>query len=81
MALFCTYHLLPHGLTLGTPTGSQGDWASFGISFFPAGGQGSCLVLEMTLVDHRDIPMGFVQGSATDKVKNALPGAMVDVRK
>ena len=41
--------------------------------------EGSCLVLETTLLDHGDIPTGFVRGSATGKVKRALPGNMVDV--
>ena len=40
--------------------GNQGEWYSFGISFFPAG-EGSCLVLETASLDHRDIPMGFVR--------------------
>ena len=64
----------------GHPRGSQGKWYSFGISFFPAE-EGSCLVLETISLDHLDIPTGFVWGSATGKVKNALPGTMVDVRK
>ena len=62
------------------PTGSQGEWSSFGISFVPAG-EGSCLVLETTSVDHEDISKGLVRSSATGKVKNALPGTTVDVRK
>ena len=45
---------------MGHGQGTQWDWYSFGISFFPVG-EGSCLVLEMTLLDHGDIPMGFVQ--------------------
>ena len=45
--------------TPGEPTGRQGEWSSFGISFFPAG-EGSCLVLETTSVDHGNIPTGFV---------------------
>ena len=62
------------------PTGSQGGWYSFGISFFPAG-EGSCLVLETTSLNHGETPTGFVRGSATAKVKNALLGPMVGVRK
>ena len=62
----------------GEPTGTQGEWYSFGISFFPAG-EGSCLVLETTSLDHGDILTGFVRGSGTGKVKSALPGTMVDV--
>ena len=50
------------------------------VFLFPAG-EGSCLVLETTLVDHEDIPTGLVRGSATDKVINALPGTMFDLRK
>ena len=71
----------PRGTT-GEPTGGQpeGKWSSFDIPFFLAG-EGSCLVLKMTSVDHGDLPTGFVRGSATGKVKNALPGSMVDVRK
>ena len=42
-------------------------------------GGGSCFALEMTLLDHGDIPTGFVRGSVTGKVKSALPGNMVDV--
>ena len=37
------------------------------------------MVLEKTSLDHGDIPAGFVRGSATGKVKIALPGTMVDV--
>ena len=48
--------------TPGQPTGTQGEWYSFGISFFPRG-EGSCLVLETTLLNHGDIPTGFVRGS------------------
>ena len=49
--------------TPGEPTGTQGEWYSFGISFFPTA-EGSCLVLEMTPLDHRDIHSWFkaVQG-------------------
>ena len=64
--------------TLGEPTGTQEERYSFGISFFPAG-EGSCLVLETTLLDHGDIPMGFVRDSRTGKMKTALSGSMVDV--
>lgn len=39
-------------------TGTEGEWYSFGSSFFPAG-EGSCLVWETTLLDHGDIPTGF----------------------
>ena len=67
-------------VTPGVPTGSQGEWSSFGISFFPAGA-GDCLVLETTSVDHGHIPTGFVRGSATGKEKNALLGSMVVARK
>ena len=35
--LFCTYLLLPHGSTSGEPTGTQGKWCRFDISFFPHG--------------------------------------------
>ena len=37
--------------------------------------------MEMTLLGHGDIPTRFVRDSATGKVKNALPGTMVIVRK
>ena len=50
----------PESQPLGHRQGTQWDWYSFGISFFPVG-KGSCLVLEMTLLDHGDMPMGFVQ--------------------
>ena len=33
--------------TPGEPAGTQGEWYSFGISFFPAG-EGSCLGLKTT---------------------------------
>ena len=46
--------------------------------FFPVR-EGSCLVLETALLDHGNIPMGFVRGSATGKVKSDLPDTMVDV--
>ena len=42
------------------PTGTQEEWNGVGISFFPTG-QGSCLVLESSLLDHEDIPTGFVR--------------------
>ena len=45
---------------MGYGQGTQWDWYSFGISFFPVG-EGSCLVLETISLDHGDIPMGFVQ--------------------
>ena len=48
--------MLPRGSTHGNPRG--GEWYSFGISFFPAG-EGSCLVLETTSLDHGDIPTGL----------------------
>lgn len=66
--------------TPGEPMGSPGEWSRFGISFFPAG-EGSWLVSEKTFMDHGDIPTGFVWGSATDEVKNASPGSMLDVKK
>ena len=55
------------------------EWYSFGVSFFPAG-EGSCLVLETTSLDHGDIPTGFVRGSETGKVNSDLPGTMVTVK-
>ena len=61
---------------MGPPTRTQGEWYSFGSSFFPAG-EGSCLVLETTSLDHGDTHTGFVCGSATGKVKSALTGSMV----
>ena len=48
--------MLPRGSTHGNPRGVE--WYSFGISFFPAG-EGSCLVLETTSLDHGDIPTGL----------------------
>ena len=78
----CTYHLLPRGWTPETSPGNpwepRVEWYSFGVSFFPAG-EGSCLVLETTSLDHGDIPTGFVRGSATGKVNSDLPGTMVTV--
>ena len=72
------------GLPPGYPPGNLREARRNGLVlvllFFPAG-EGSCLVLETTSVDHGDIPTGFVRDSATGKVRNALPGAMVDVRK
>ena len=53
---YCTYHLLPHGSTLGTPRGKHrnpGVMVVFWYFFFPDGG-GSCLVLETTSLDHGD---------------------------
>ena len=38
----------------------RGNGTVFFISFFPAG-EGSCLVLETTSLDHGDIPKGFVR--------------------
>ena len=55
---FCTYHLLPRRSTSEEPTGTQGKWYSFEISFFPTE-EGSCLVLETTSLDHGDIPTRF----------------------
>ena len=60
--------------------GHPGRWYSFCIAFLPAR-EGSCLVLETTSLDHVDIPTGFVRGSATGKVKSALPGTIIDVWK
>lgn len=53
----CTDYLLLRGPSPGLSTGTEGGWFSFGSSFFPAG-EGSCLVWETTLLDHRDIPTG-----------------------
>ena len=54
------YHFfLPWGRP-GKLTGVQGEWYRFGISFFSAG-EGSCLVLETTSLDHGDMPTGFVR--------------------
>ena len=66
--------------TPGESSGTQGEWYSFGISFFPSG-EGSCLVLETPSLDHEGIPMEFLRGSETGKVKSALPCTMVDVWK
>ena len=59
-----TYELIiwfPVGQPLGHPRGTHGEWYSFGISFFPAG-EGSCLVLETTLQNHRQKQTyGFVR--------------------
>ena len=60
----------------GEPMGMVQFW----YFFFPVG-EGSCLVLETALLDHGNIPKGFARGSATGKVKSALPGTMVDVWK
>ena len=46
---------------------------SYGISFF-AVAEGSCLASEMTSLDHGDIPIRFLLGSGTGKVKSALSG-------
>ena len=46
--------------------GTQGEWYSFGISFFPDGEE-SCLVLETTSLDHGDIPIRFVRGRQGEK--------------
>ena len=43
------------------PRGTQGGMVQFGISFFLAG-EGSCLVLDTSSLDHGDIPTGFVRG-------------------
>ena len=50
---FCTYHLLPRRSTSEEPTGTQGKWYSFDISFFTSE-ERSCLVLETTSLDHGD---------------------------
>ena len=55
--------------THGQPTGAQGEWHNFGISFFPTGEE-SCLVLETTFLDQGDIPTGFVRGSTPGEVNN-----------
>lgn len=54
---------------VGRPTGAQGEWYNFGISFFPTGEE-SCLVLETTLLDQGDIPTGFVRGSTPGELNN-----------
>ena len=55
--------------TPGEPRGTQGGMVQFDISFSLAR-EGSCLVLDTTSLDHRDIsrgyidiPTGFVRGS------------------
>lgn len=45
------------------------------VHFYPAG-EGSCLVLETTSLDHGDVPSGYVRGSGTSEVKSA---SMIDV--
>lgn len=70
-------HLLLRGSIPGTLAGIQMEWCSFGVSFYPAG-EGSCLVLETTSLDHGDVPSGYVRGSGTSEVKSA---SMVDVWK
>ena len=52
--------------TPGKPTGTKGRMVQFSSSFFLAGDR-SCLVLDMTSLDHGNIPMGFVRGSVTGK--------------
>ena len=56
----CTYQLLLRGSYPGTSPGTHGEWYSFGLSFLTAE-EGSCLALETTLLDHRDIFTGFVR--------------------
>ena len=64
--------------TPGEPTGTQGEWYSFGISFFPVGA-GNCAVLGTTSLDQGDGPTGFVRVSGTGKVKSALSDSMIDL--
>ena len=70
----CTYHFA--SLWVHPRETHRNPGYSFGLSFFPTG-YGSCLVLEMTLLDHGDRG----QSRATGKMKSALPGMMVDVWK
>ena len=52
------------------PTETQGEWNSFSMSFIPTG---ELFSFGNNFADHGDIPMGFVRGIATGKVKSALP--------
>lgn len=57
--------------------GYTGGMVQYCISFFSATeGKGSCLALKTTSLDHGDIPMGLVRGSATGKVIYLLPRSM-----
>ena len=64
--------------TPGEPTGTQGEWYSFWYLFFPRGG-GELFSFGNDFAGPWNIPTGFVRGSATGKVKSALPCTMVDV--
>ena len=52
--------------TPGEPRGTQGGMVQFGICFFPAG-EGNCLVLDTSSLNHGDIPTGFVRVSVAGK--------------
>ena len=60
------------GTTLGNQREPRGS-VSYDIFFFVVA-DGSCLASEMTSLDHGDIPMRFLLGSGTGKVKSALSG-------
>ena len=62
------------------PRRTQGGMVQFGISFFLAG-EGSCLVLDTTLLDHGDIPTGFVRASVTGKCFTWYHGRCVKMSK
>ena len=64
---------------LENPQEPRGSGTVLVFPFFPTG-EGSCLVLETTLLDLKNIPTGFVQGSGIGTVKSASPGTMVDVK-
>jgi len=59
--VLCAYHLLLRGSTPKTSPGNPGAMVQFWYFFFPAG-DGNCLVLETTLLDHGEIATGFVPG-------------------
>ena len=56
----------------GEPTGTQGEWHSFGIYFFPRGG-GVLFSFGNDFAGPWGHTTGFVRSSATGTVKNTLP--------
>ena len=87
MQLSLAFRLVDPWDTPGEPRGSQGGMVQFGIYFFLAG-EGSCLVLNTTSLDHRDISRGyidiptrFVRGSVTGKCFTWYHGRCVKMSK
>ena len=87
MQLSLAFRLVDPWDTLGEPRGTQGWMVQFGTYFFLAW-EGSCLILDTTPLDHRDIsrgyidiPTGFVRGSVTGKCFTWYHGRCVKMSK